>query len=215
MRLESSDSGAEKDDTYLYLRRNNATSGSAVHENDDHNRNIHVSLIKAKLEAGTYTIEATTYSPGETGSFKLFLNSSEAGSDPPATGDCTSAIEKEDGSLQGQWTTGCQSRTAAPGGPGPRYAKFYRLTLTQAAEVAVTLRSAEADAYLYIRRNNADSGEPVNSPEIDDDAGSGTNAYALENLDAGTYTIEATTHDPDDTGLFTITVSKINRTENR
>ena len=214
VRLESSDSGAEKDDTYLYLRRNNATSGPAVHENDDHNRNIHVSLINAKLEAGTYTIEATTYSPGETGSYKLFLNSSEAGSGPPAAGDCTSAIEK-DGSLQGQWTTGCQSRTAAPGGAGPRYAKFYRLTLTQAAEVSVTLRSAEADAYLYIRRDNAEAGEPVNSPEIDDDAGSGTNAYALENLDAGTYTVEATTHDPGDTGLFTITVSKINRTENR
>ena len=214
VRLESSDSGAEKDDTYLYLRRNNATSGPAVHENDDHNRNIHVSLIKAKLEAGTYTIEATTYSPGETGSFKLFLNSSEAGSDPPATGDCTSPIER-DGSLQGQWTTGCRSETEAPGGPGRRHAKFYRLTLSQEAEVAVTLRSTEADAYLYIRRGVSQSGDPVNTPAIDDDAGSGTNAYALENLQAGTYTIEATTHDPGDTGLFTITVSRIDRTENR
>ena len=54
---------------YLYLRRGDATSGTALHENDDHGGSTSVSQIQETLAAGTYTIEATTYSAGETGTF--------------------------------------------------------------------------------------------------------------------------------------------------
>ena len=57
--------------TYLYLRQGNATSGTALHENDGHEGSRSVSQIQVTLSAGTYTIEATTYGEGETGSFAL------------------------------------------------------------------------------------------------------------------------------------------------
>ena len=68
VRLESSAANA-----YLYLRRGDATSGTALHENDDHQGSTSVSQIQETLAAGAYTIEATTYSAGETGSFSLTI----------------------------------------------------------------------------------------------------------------------------------------------
>ena len=69
-------------DTYLYLRSgNNATSesgstpGRPQHENDDHTGGNLAddtdSQIATNLTAGTYTIEATTFTAGQTGSFTL------------------------------------------------------------------------------------------------------------------------------------------------
>ena len=66
VRLESSAA-----DTYLYLRSGDATSGSALHENDNHQGSTSASQIVATLAAGTYTIEATTNSAGAIGSFTL------------------------------------------------------------------------------------------------------------------------------------------------
>ena len=67
--LESADA-----DTYLYLREGEARSGMALHENDDHEGSLSVSRIQATLAAGSYTIEATTYATGETGSFTLTVS---------------------------------------------------------------------------------------------------------------------------------------------
>ena len=57
--------------TYLYLRQGDATSGTALYENDDHQGSTSISQIQETLAAGAYTIEATTLGPGETGSFTL------------------------------------------------------------------------------------------------------------------------------------------------
>ena len=65
--LESSEA-----DTYLYLRQGEARSGDFLHQNDDHD-GITKSQVQAALAAGSYTIEATTYSEGKTGSFILTL----------------------------------------------------------------------------------------------------------------------------------------------
>ena len=60
-------------DTYLYLRQENATSGAALHENDNHQGSTSASQIQETLVAGTYTVEATTNSPGATGPFTLTI----------------------------------------------------------------------------------------------------------------------------------------------
>ena len=71
-------------DTYLYLRSGNARSGAVLHENDDVAPGNLNSRITETLAAGTYTIEATTYAAGATGSFTLTI----VGVSPPAgTGD--------------------------------------------------------------------------------------------------------------------------------
>ncbi len=61
-------------DTHLYLRSGDATSGTARHENDDHEGSTSVSQIQETLAAGSYTVEATTYSAGATGAFSLTIS---------------------------------------------------------------------------------------------------------------------------------------------
>ena len=59
-------------DTYLYLREGEARSGTALHENDDIEEGVVLdSRIDETLAGGTYTIEATTFASGQTGSFTL------------------------------------------------------------------------------------------------------------------------------------------------
>ena len=60
-------------DTYLYLRQGDATSGAALHENDNHQGSTSASRIQETLAAGTYTVEATTNSAGATGPFTLTI----------------------------------------------------------------------------------------------------------------------------------------------
>ena len=60
-------------DTYLYLRQGDATSGTALHENDNHQGSTSRSRIQATLPAGSYTVEATTNIARETGSFSLTI----------------------------------------------------------------------------------------------------------------------------------------------
>ena len=60
------------EDAFLYLRSGTSTDGSALHENDDYNYPASTdSRIVETLSAGSYTIEATTYTPGLTGNFTL------------------------------------------------------------------------------------------------------------------------------------------------
>ena len=62
-------------DPYLYLRAGEAKSGAYLYENDDVAPGTDTnSEIEATLGAGIYTIEATTYSAGQTGSFTLTVN---------------------------------------------------------------------------------------------------------------------------------------------
>ena len=49
-------------DTYLYLREGEATSRTALYENDDHQGSTGTSQIQETLAAGAYTVEATTNS---------------------------------------------------------------------------------------------------------------------------------------------------------
>ena len=73
--------------------------------------------------------------------------------------------------------------------------------------MTIDLESGDTDTYLYLREGNARSGVSVNDHASDDDAGEGTNSQAVETLAAGTYTIEATTYDEEETGDFTLTIT--------
>ena len=66
--LESGDAN-----TYLYLREGETASGTALHENDDHQGSTGTSRIQETLAADTYTVEATTNSAGAAGSFTLTI----------------------------------------------------------------------------------------------------------------------------------------------
>ena len=61
-------------DTLLRLREGTALDGEVLHENDDAPGLGTNSEIGVNLSAGTYTIEATTFGSGETGSFTLTIS---------------------------------------------------------------------------------------------------------------------------------------------
>ena len=62
-----------------------AQSGAFLHENDDYQGDITRSQISASLPAGSYTIEATTYSPATTGSFTLTVSGLDGTGGAPST----------------------------------------------------------------------------------------------------------------------------------
>ena len=92
------------------------------------------------------------------------------------------------------------------------YARYYTFTMSRAAELSITLESPE-DAYLFLLEGIGRSGRVLY--EYDDHDGdvftlaSEYDSGSTETLQAGTYTIEATTYDPATTGSFWLTVAGI------
>ena len=190
-------------DTYLYLRSGDATSGTALHENDDHEGSTSASQIQETLAAGSYTVEATTYSAGATGAFTLSISglAGTAAPDPgTGTGDNCSQAIAADGTVSGSWASGCDSEARTGS-----HARYYSFTLEQSSEVTVALNSSAADTYLYLRSGDATSGTVLH--ENDDHEGSTSASQIQETLAAGSYTVEATTYSAGATGAFTLSIS--------
>ncbi|MDE2938570.1 MAG: S8 family serine peptidase [Chloroflexota bacterium] len=192
-------------DTYLYLRPGDARAGDALHENDDiasGGVNLN-SRISETLDAGTYTIEATTYAAGSTGAFTLTISGLGGGTDDSSgteTDQCGSTISA-DGSVGGSWVAGCQSQVSGRG-----YARYYTFTLEEASQITIELVSS-VDPYLYLRQGEARSGDAEHENDDIESGGVNLNSRISETLDAGTYTIEATTYSPGTAGSFTLTIS--------
>ena len=221
---------SSNEDTFLYLRSGTATDGSPIHENDDidtASQNYNSRIVET-LAAGDYTIEATTYNAGRTGTFTLALNSTPVSDtdppDPDPTPTLPACVESlpDNMTVNGTWITDCTSNISAPHGSGDRYARFYTFTLNEAATVTVTLESSE-DAYLYLREGserdgtsllceNDDYSTPSNGTScsnIDFNLNAQYDSGMLASLGAGTYTIEATTYAAGTTGSFTLTVTVV------
>ena len=124
----------------------------------------------------------------------------------PADDGCLQSITLSE-TASGEWAEGCESEVREG-----RYARFYTFTIEQETEVTVTLESNDADSYLYLRDGDAQSGDSLNDHEEDDDAGGDRNSQAMETLDAGAYTIEATTYSAGEAGSFTLTITGLEAT---
>ena len=206
------------EDTYLYLLNGHGKSGDTLHSNDDiagGGVNLN-SRLSVTLQAGDYTIEATTYSPETSGAFTLTiagLSQAEAPApdpqpepapDPePEVDACAESVDA-DGTIEGSWDDTCLSDRAALSGTGDRYSRFYTFTLDESADVTITLMSDE-DTYLYLLSGHGRN-ETVLYEEDDIDYPSNTNSRLAETLQAGDYTIEATTYYADKSGEFTLTI---------
>jgi hypothetical protein len=138
--LESSDA-----DSFLFLRTGDAKSGDALHENDDVAPGTNTnSQIQETLAAGTYTIEATTWGSGVTGSFTLTVSGLGDGTTPtpmpppgpmPTDDPCRQTLPG-DGAVTEEWADDCESAVGARG-----YARYYTFTLAESSEVTITLES--------------------------------------------------------------------------
>jgi len=206
-------------DTYLYLLNGNGTGGSVITSDDDGGGGTN-SLIQRSLSAGTYTVEATTYSNGTTGNFSLSVtggtseicgngidddgdgrtdcDDSDCNSDPICqTPSCSIGSISRGSSVSGSWTSSCASthRTGS-------YAKYYTFSVASGTSIQIDLESS-ADTYLYVLSGNGMNGSVVSE---DDDSGSSTNSRisGTANCSTCTFTIEATTYDRGTTGSFTL-----------
>ena len=205
------------EDTYLYLLNGHGKGGNTLHSNDDivsGGVNLN-SRLSVTLQPGSYTIEATTYKPATSGSFTLTiagLGQAEVPAPPPQpdpepepeADTCIGAING-DGTIEGSWDDSCLSDRAAISGTGDRYARFYTFTLTEAADVTITLESDE-DTYLYLLSGHGRSGTVLYD---DDDIvyGVNTDSRLSVTLQPGDYTIEATTYYAQTDGNFTLTIA--------
>ena len=123
--------------------------------------------------------------------------------EPPPTSECMDALTG-DATISDTWTSGCVSENNPDG--KTYYARFYTFTLSNPADVTITLTS-DINTYLYLMSGTGKDGEVLH--ENDDFIGFGTNSRIVATLAAGAYTIEATTYDIGAVGDFTLTVSGI------
>ena len=138
--------------------------------------------------------------------FTLYIISGYYGPEP-----CVQPIDGS-GTHTGRWDDTCLSETrpqdADDGGKaGERYyARFYTFTLDQESDVTITLESSE-DTYLYLLDGHGKSGSV--EAENDDVDSNSRNSRIAKRLDAGDYTIEATTYDANTAGDFELEVEVV------
>ena len=196
------------EDTYLYLLDGHGQGGATLHENDDIEAggvNLN-SRISVSLQAGDYTIEATTYNALVEGDFTLTVEGldEEPEPDPEPEAEPCEKVVSTDGSIDGSWDDTCLSEKDAVGGTGDRYARFFTFTLAQAEDVTITLTSEE-DTYLYMLDGHGKDGTTLHEND-DIESNVNLNSRISVNLQAGDYTIEATTYHAEMSGAFTLEI---------
>gem|GEM_PF-1409401 len=173
-------------DTYLFL----LNSAGGVITSDDDGGTGYNSRITRTLNAGTYFLEATSYRAGATGAFQISLGQ-EAG----ISQACYGRIGLGQ-TVTGQLGPGCpsESRTGS-------YARYYTFSLGQRTAVTIAL-TASWDTFLYLFDY---SGSLVT---YDDDGGTDYNSRISRTLNAGSYTIEATSYLSGATGGFSLRLAR-------
>ncbi len=87
------------------------------------------------------------------------------------------------------------------------YTDFYAFTLKAAAQVRIDFESSDFDTYLKLRSGKSKTGDILAEHDDVNYHGGDTDSRIDRRLNAGTYTIEATTFDLDTSGDYTLTLS--------
>ncbi len=131
------------------------------------------------------------------------------GAMPPMMDTCLQTIAGS-GTYTGSWDDTCLSENRPDGDGGDAdsdyYARFFTFTLDEDSRVTIDLTS-DVDTFLYLMEGSARDGA-IETENDDIPSGSGNLNSRIEDqmLSAGTYTIEATTYDAEESGDFTLVV---------
>ena len=109
----------------------------------------------------------------------------------------------------GSWDGSCISEqdAEAPRTQGDFYSHYFTFEITADRPVTITLTSSDVnDTFLYVLEDWGTDGDVVDFND-DYEGGDRHSQIVFESLDAGRYTIEATTYSPETTGEFMITVT--------
>ena len=190
-------------DPYLFLLQGAGRNGAFITDNDDVTPPTNTnSQISTTLDAGAYTIEATTYSGGATGEFSLIVLVPPGATPPPSGDSCLTDLGAFPvGRLEhvpGTWAADCESTNR-----DSSYARFYTFTLEQETQVQIDLSSSQ-DPYLFLLEGAGTDGTVVDRNDDIDFGGGNYYSRIYQTLPAGHYTIEATTYRGSTTGSFAL-----------
>ena len=127
---------------------------------------------------------------------------------PPEPDVCIQRIFG-DQTIEGLWDDTCLSENRPDDEEGPGegdyYARFYTVTVGEDKRVTISL-SSEEDTYLYLLEGEGKDGDIVASNDDVTRYIDLNSRIVVDNLEAGAYTIEATTYHTETGGEFTLTV---------
>ena len=170
----------------LYLLKGAGTGGDVITSRSDSN-SATASIVRS-LAAGTYTIEATTYSSAAEGEFWVSVDSN---AEAPS-GACVTALGAvAAGSIvtrPGAWDRDdrCGSVNAPTSPTAFYYAEYFSFTVSEAVDVRITLSSSQGKR-LYLLKGAGTGGDVITSHVV---SSSSAPASIVRALEAGTYTLE-------------------------
>ncbi len=180
-------------DPLVYLFNGLDINDRPIVYNDDASNYSRNSQLITTLQAGTYTIEATTCNEGQEGSFELSLSVLNLPSE--------SSI-KIGQTISGTWNAEAPRSNWRSGS----YARHYSFWLSEEDTITISLKS-EIDTYLVLFKGTDTNDSPITN---DDDGGDGRNSRLVQILQPGLYTIEATTCYEGQEGSFELNLSSRN-----
>ena len=160
-----------------------------------------VALSSATAVSPTFTAPNTA----ATLSFRLTVKNSHGITDTDTVSVTVQAGAESLGGLAHGQTynrTGSWSSKVPSVNRSGRYAKFYGFSLSRRAKVQIDL-SSSVDPYLYLLAGAGTSGSVL---AYNNDVGVSGNSRIIQTLDAGAYTLEATTYAARQVGSFTLAV---------
>lgn len=174
-------------DTYLYLYD---PSGELVADNDDYGDGSNSFIVYVLPEAGTYTVEVSSYAENETGQYRITLTNA---TDLFPERSSTEIVSGSD--LDGSLGEGDGSSRERVG----HFADDYTFAGAAGDQVLLDLTSAEFDTYLYLYGPDGEL-----SAENDDYGSVSHSVIELTLPASGTYTVEVTSYESQETGGYRI-----------
>lgn len=179
-------------DPYLFVQ---GPGDFAVANDDDETGEdgVNSRLVLTLPASGEYQIVATSYEPGETGTYRLSVSNSDAGSVQSAVSPRAGYSFAEGVSLSGMLSASDEQLTSG------EYADRYVISGRRGDRVALDLQSSAFDTYLFLRG-------PGDVSEDNDDGPDGTNSRIDMTLPAdGDYTVSVTSYSPGEVGPYSLT----------
>jgi len=176
-------------DSFLFLY---APDGTLVAENDDFGSTSRSYIWYKLTSSGTYTVEVTSYESNSVGDYRITL----LGNEDVKPGRTSAAISYGDFLMESLSVTDGTSRYQVG-----NFADDYTFEGTSGDSVGIKLRSNAFDTYLFLVDPDGDV------VAYNDDFGGTSYSYIRYILSSdGTYTIEATSFDFNETGQYQLTL---------
>ena len=179
-------------DTYLILESPN---GQAEF-NDDANNNNQSQIITQLSELGTYSVQVTSYSAAETGTYVLTLNRGNSPAFSNGSGRDSVSI------ALGASTSGALETNDQRSDEG-KYSDTYVFNGNNGDSVVVDMSSSAFDTYLSLI---SPSGQAINNDDFDGSTARSVVEITLQ--ETGRYRILATTYNSDATGSYALSFNQ-------